>query len=178
MMLSIGKTTRMELMSQKAYNRKTTLPPKFLVPSNRMPNTGLISRVTGSTITWPLLLLSIKPGFSLILTTILSVLLLILKMLQTILLRRMHSSKTTLLRTFTSHNTMSTCSSIILQILRLNLFRSKIKWQKKRFLPKQKRQSPLQRQKTQRSRRHQNQRRQKTRPTDSILMRCDQSLNK
>ena len=128
MMLSIGKTTRMELMSQKAYNRKTTLLPKFLVPSNRMPNTGLISRVTGSTITWPLLLLSIKPGFSLILTTTLNALLLILKMLQTILLRRMHSSKTTLLRTFTSHNTMSTCSSIILQILRLNLFRSKIKW--------------------------------------------------
>jgi len=128
MMLSIGKTTRMELMSQKAYNRKTTLPPKFLVPSNRMPNTGLISRVTGSIITWLLLLLSIKHGFSLILTTTLNALLLILKMLQTILLRRMHLSKTTLLRTFTSHNTMSTCSSIILQILRLNLFRSKIKW--------------------------------------------------
>jgi len=128
MKLSIGKTTRMELMSQKAYNSKTTLPPKFLVPSNRMPNTGLISRVTGSTSTWTHLLLSTRPGFSLTLTTTLSALPLTQKMLRTTLLRRRHSSKITQLRTFTSRNITSICSSITLQRLRLNLFRSKLQW--------------------------------------------------
>lgn len=128
MTLFTGKITRMELMSRKAYNRKTTLPPKFLVPSNKMLNTGLISRVTGSTLTWPLLLLSIRLGCSLTLITTLNAQLLIQIMLRTISLIRRHSSKIIQLRTFTSRNTTSICNSITLQILRLNLYRSKLQW--------------------------------------------------
>lgn len=138
---STGKTTRTEPMSPRAYNRKTTPLPKFLVRSNTMPSTGLISRATGLTTTWLLWRQSITPGFSLTSITTPSVPPQTRRMLPTTLLTGRYSSRIIQLRTFMNHNTTSTCSNITLQrLMRLSRRRSRLQWSKRRKpLPRSKR---------------------------------------
>lgn len=168
---STGKTTKMVPMSQRAYNKKTTPLPRFLVPSSMMLNTGLISRATGLTSTCLPLTLSIRLGFSLTSITTPSVLLLIHRTRPTTSQTRRHSSRITQLRTFMSLSTTSTCSNITHHRLRLNQHQSRLQSKKNQLLPRLRRWSPPQRPKILRSRRHQRPRNLRTRQTDSILMR-------